>query len=337
MAGVFSGGSNTYVPNFEASGKLVVDFSRNSNSFALNRYVSIIPTEKETGLYLSHTHDESARSTVAGGEDALWVDGGARPENYLEKEHEFLPYYCVRYAEPFTVGDLAAQQAVWDVVANKAAAAVAKQMTRRSRKVIAKIQDTAVMVDETATNLSGGKWDVAAVATPYIKKTLMKVGEEIHLATNGVVGFKDLILILNPNAAHQASESAEIHDYLKSSPFSMDVLQGNATLQNWGLPSSLYGVQVVVEDTVLVTSKKKATRVDSYAMTSTNAVVVARPGGIATTEGTFSTVALFMKEELNVEVMADATNRRTIGSCIDHYDVQVVSPVSGYLITALID
>jgi hypothetical protein len=44
-----------------------------------------------------------------------------------------------------------------------------------------------------------------------------------------------------------------------------------------------------------------------------------------------------MKEEMTIETMIDAPNRRTVGRCVEDYDVQIVSPISGFLVTGCVD
>jgi hypothetical protein len=42
---------------------------------------------------------------------------------------------------------------------------------------------------------------------------------------------------------------------------------------------------------------------------------------------------LFMHEEMTIETKVEIDNRRTIGRCVEDFDAQVVSPISGYLLT----
>jgi hypothetical protein len=106
-------------------------------------------------------------------------------------------------------------------------------------------------------------------------------------------------------------------------------------LVSWGLPDSLYGIRIIVEDAVRVTSAKKQTRTDEYCLPDQTAVLVARPGEIVQVDGTFSTIALFSAEELSVETRYEPDNRRTLGRVVEDFDAQIVSPISGYLITAV--
>jgi hypothetical protein len=145
-----------------------------------------------------------------------------------------------------------------------------------------------------------------------------------------------LALLINPNTAVKMAKSAEIHSYMSGSPFSLGMIQDSLNaLVNWGLPSSLYGIKVIVEDAVRVTSQKKQARTDEYCLPDQTAVLVARPGEIVQVDGTFSTVALMVAEEMSIESKVEVDNRRIVGRCVEDFDVQVVSPISGYLLTAV--
>lgn len=316
----------------------MVDFSRNPNTFALNKYLSITRVDKRTGYYLKHVPDEGARSLTESGEENLWVDGSEFLDNATEKEFSFEAYACTRYGYGFSLGDLAVSQAQWNILANYAATAASKAMTARTRKALKVLTTTAnwgTGYYDTATNVAGGKADVGTTTTPYLKKLVQAVGQRVHKATNGVVGLKDLIMVLNPTDASLIAESQEVHTYLKESPFALSVLQGDENFSAWGLPKTFYGLKgVVIEDTVYVSSKKGAARTSGYALASGNILFMAQPNGLVTTDGTFSTASMFMAEEMTVETMVDVNNRRTIGRVVEDYDVKLVSPISGFLVTS---
>jgi hypothetical protein len=329
----YPGGSNTFIPSFEASGKLVTDFSRNPATFNINKYAALIKVNKRVGYFQKREIDESVR-TSADGAEWLWADGMAAGDNYIEQGFEWSPYACRRYQFPFSLGEQAIEQAEWNIVASYAATAASIAMTLRTKLALAKLVNPALMTQTaTATALGGGKWDVGTVAAPYIKAGLMAAVSAIHKATNGVVQPSNLALLVNPNTAVKMAKSQEIHNYMSGSPFSLPLLTNN--LVQWGLPDSLYGVPVIVEDAVRVTSKKKETRVDEYCLPDQTAVLVARPGEIVQVDGTFSTIGLFMAEEMSVESRVEIDNRRTVGRVVEDFDIQVVSPISGYLITAV--
>jgi len=337
MTMTYPGGSNTFIPSFESSGKLVTDFSRNVSTFNINKYAALIKVAKRIGYFQKREIDESVR-TSANGAEWLWADGMAAGDNYIEQGFEWSPYACRRYQFPFSLGDQSVSQAEWNIVASYAATAASIAMTLRTKLAVAKLVDPSLMTQtNTATAISGGaKWDVGTVAAPSIKTGLMAAVSTIHKATNGVVQPSNLALLVNPNTAVKMAKSPEIHAYMSGSPFSLGMVQDSLNaLVNWGLPSSLYGIKVIVVDEVRVTSQKKQARTDEYCLPDQTAVIVARPGEIVQVDGTFSTIALFSAEELSVETRQEIDNRRTVGRVVEDFDVQIVSPISGYLITAV--
>ena len=75
MASVYPSGTNTYIPSFDATGELIVSFSRNPKSFSLNRYTTITPVKKSTGYYLKLTAEQAARVSNSNLNDFVWSDG----------------------------------------------------------------------------------------------------------------------------------------------------------------------------------------------------------------------------------------------------------------------
>lgn len=124
-----------------------------------------------------------------------------------------------------------------------------------------------------------------------------------------------------------------MHKFVANSPFAQAQVRGDAPGYNttWGLPDKLYGVDVVVEDAVKVTSKKGATDARDFTTGGDTAYLIARPGGLVGVEGSpsFSFLQLFMYEEMGVESKDDPDNRRTNGRVVEMYDVRVVSPIAG--------
>ena len=101
----------------------------------------------------------------------------------------------------------------------------------------------------------------------------------------------------------------------------------------FGLPDRLYGFPLVVEASYYVSTKKGATTSKSAVLATGTPFMAARPGGIegAATGPSFSTIAIFEYENMTVETLRDAPNRRSLIRVVDDFDVEVVAPVSGIL------
>lgn len=340
----FPSGYNTFVPSFDATGKLVVSFSRNAKDFALNRYVTLTPVKKSIGYYLNITAEQAARVLNTDISDSIWHDGNDAPHGEWGVESfNFLPFATQRFVFPFRLGYKAVDQADWNIIASHAAIAAQQAMTARTLRVLTLATNQANYAAthvNTATALGGAFWSAGTPTSPAIRKGLLAAAEQIQIDTLGKVKPKDLCLVLSPDAAIKASSSSEVSDYLKNSPFALAQVRGDAPNQNgeWGLPDTLYSIKIVVEDAVRVPTHKNAANVSrAYILGNNQAVLCARPGELVGFEGSpsFGSFHIMAYEEMSVEQRDDPDNRRVLGRVVDDYDVQFVAPASAYLITNL--
>lgn len=334
MTAAYQSGTNTYVPSFETSGHLTVGFSRNPKTFPVNQYVTITPVTKDTGYFLKLTAQNAARILNTNLSEFVWPDAADAPTGtWNDESFQFALFGALRYAWPFQLGYLAEQQADWKMEAFYAAMVAQQAMTARTliaQTLLATAGSYDTGHDDTATNWGGGKWDAGTSTAPYIKKSLLKMLRKMQVDTLGVVQAQDVVLVINPLVASGMAASAEIHDYVKSSPFvDKAIMDGSVAGKNasWGLPDSLYGIKVVVEDAVRVASAKGATLSADYIASSDEAYLLARPGELVGVAGgpSFSAVHFFMKEEMTVETKDDPDNRRKKGRVVEHYDCKVVA------------
>lgn len=340
------GFNNTFVPKLEATGQLQIDYSRNTDSFPLNKYVKIIPVDKAKGFYLSFTNEESARITETNMARHIWQDGAEAPDNLHEREFAFNAYECLRYLDSWALGWMGRDQADFDVSSAYVRSAAARMMTGRATQVMTVLTTAGNWGSNTAsaTTAGGGKWDVSGTNDLFIKKSILASVEAINKATNGVARSQDLVLIVSPTGAKEMATGkdatdSELHSFLAQSFVAFDAQQGIG-LDNYGLPSRLYGVEVVVEDTVRVSSNNGATRSDGY-LIDDDAVIVLRNGGLVggrnATDGEPSAISLFMYEEMTLEQLDDPNNRRTVGRVVETYDTVLTSSAGGYLVTDIYD
>lgn len=350
MTAVFPGGStNTYVPSTEATQNLVVDFSRNPKSFALNKYAQIIPVTKDVGYYTSMTIEESGRILRTNISDRRWADGDDAPSDRGATESfEFLPYQTKRYSYGFRLGQKAVKQASWDILAQHGRIKAQQAMTARTQLAITVLTtggNWPTANTSAVSSISGvsGKWDVSTTARKDIKRSIDYALETIMKATNAGIDIDDMQLVLSPGCARKISISQEIVDHIKGSPDALREIKGElGPNAQFGLPSKLYGVNVVVENAVKVTSRKGATRAASFVLADTTPFITARPGGlVAPTDSQsaprFSTIALFMYEEMTVESKYDQDNRVEKGRVVEDFDVKMIAGQSGFLFTAAVD
>lgn len=345
MAATYPGGSNTYIPSHEASGAMVVDYSRNPSKFALAKYAQIVPTEKQVGLYLEMTVEEAGRVLDEDDRDSDWPDGAPAPEgNHALEAFEWKPFLTRRKAYPYHIGDLASGQASWDIIAQHGRIYAQQAMTRRTVRTL-KVATTAGnwgTHTSAVSSISGvtGKWNVSTTARTDIKRSIDYGLEQIMLDTLSAVDIEDIMLVLSPGCARKMAASQEIVDYVKGSPHAKDYITGKlGPNARFGLPSHYAGVELVIEDAAKVTSKKGATKATSFCLADATPFLCSRPGGIEGVEGapSFSTLTLFAHEEMTVETKHDPDNRRTNGRVVDDVGPVLTAYPTGFLFTAAVD
>ena len=346
MTATLPGANTGYVPNHEASGKMVVDFSRNVKDFSLNKYIQIVTTKQAIGYYLEMTVEQAGR----GGDPNkyVWPDGDDAPSGTDGTESsEFKPFRAERFAPTFRLGDMGVQQATWDIVAQHARITAQLAMTLRTQRCVTVLTTSGNYASthrSAVGSISGntGNWAQSTTARQTIKHSLNYAANIIKKDTLAAVKTKDLILVVSPDTAIGMSESQEIVDHIKGSPMALAQIRGDLPGGNveFGLPDTLYGYQIVVEDAVKVTSKKGATKAASYVLPSGTAFMCARPGGLVGLENapSFSTCTLFVwnQNDMSVETKNDTDHKRTSGRVIDTSVPIMTAPVSGFLFTSAV-
>jgi hypothetical protein len=350
MTAVYPGGApNTFVPSTDATNNLTVTFSRNIQSFPLNKYVQIVPVTKSVGLYTKLGFDDGSRILQENGADAQWNDGDDAPDDRGQTDtHEFLPYATKRYARGFRIGELAVEQASWDILSTHAQLKARKAMTFRTMRAL-KLFTTAGNYPATNTSavssISGvsGKWNLSTTARMDIKRSLDYGMDIIRLYTDGAILPGEVKWVMSPGCARKISVCQEIVDFIKGSTDAREYIKGSmGPNAQYGLPASMYGAEIVVEDTVRTTSRKGATLAKSYALSDSTSFLCSRPGGlVAPTDSNsapnFSTGVCFMKEEMSVESKYDKDNRVHKGRVVENFVFEMTAGVSGFLFTAAVD
>ena len=336
---VVGGGLSTYVPstNDLATGALQVEFTGTVNSFAITRYAQIVPTSKMTGYYLRQDVPDNVRITDT--KEFAWPLGNDRPTG-KQNAFEFVSYSTERFAYPFYIPQESANQAAWDVVAQHARSKAQLAMTARTMRAASVLSTSGNWAGNYAANpaaspISQGSWTNSSVANAYIQKTIQKVMQLVSLSSGGAVAPNQLIMVISPAIAQIVSQAPETKEYVKNYPAALSFYQGSDTFSRWGIPPTLFGLgDVVVDDSVKVTSKKGAASLTSSYVYGNGAYFVSRPGGLVGVEGSssFSTLQIFAYEDMTVEQFNDPMNRRLEGRVIDNSVSAVVAPVGGYAI-----
>lgn len=343
--GVLPGGMNTFIPNHEATGNLVINFSRNPNKFALNRYAQIVPVKQTIGYYMNITVEEAGRIVDSDLSNLAWPDGNDAPTGEDGTEYfNFLQYICQRIAPTFRLGEMGVQQATWDVVAQHAAIKAQQAMTARTQRAMNQVQDSSKWGTHTSavSSISGntGNWLQSTTARQDIKRSLNFAAESILDDTLGAVEPSEISLVIGSGMAKSLAETQEIVDYIKGSPMALAQIRGELPSRNaiYGIPDTLYGFPVEVDITRKVTSRKGATRAATSVLDNTKPFMCSRPGGMVGVAGapSFSTISIFVweKNDMLVETKNDTDNKRVVGRVVDTAAAVVTAPASGYLFTS---
>lgn len=346
MASVASsvGPNSGFIPVLADSGRLQIEFSRNKDSFPLNKYIKTQPVKRQRGRYLRI--DQGNHSRLVGGNlnQFFWNDSDDRPVmNNNGDQFQLEDFQTNRRNFGDRVGEIAKESADWDLEAILMRTLAQKAMTARTKLVHDGLSAAATF--PTANKLDVGlaaglgAWSGALSTDPRIKKTLNRVVKQIMLATNSTVRRGDLQLVINPTTAQIMSETQEIIDVIKQSPSAMTMLtNGGSGWTEWLLPSQIYGVNIVVEDTVITTSPRGAsTLAQSFVMGDGIAYVMARPGELESKNDgpNYSTVTLMVKTDLVVEKFNDPKHKRSEINVVDDTGFASTAPISGFALTNL--
>ncbi|MGH7743821.1 MAG: hypothetical protein ACREQ5_03245 [Candidatus Dormibacteria bacterium] len=341
----FAGLNNTWVPSPADSNNLVVDFSRNPADFGLNLYSQLVPAERPRGKWTKMTVETAGRLLQSDLRDHQWADNADAPRGNLNNESfEFPEFNCFRYLYVDKVGQMALQNAQWDYQDWMARRMAQQAMTGRTQLIVTAATTTANYPSANTadvTTINGGYQFPDATTANLAMKKAINYGQNIILqSTLGAVNPEDFRFVINPNLARKISETQEFVDMVKHSPEAYAELTGELPNRNryFGIPKRLYGIEVVIDETVKVTSKKGATTPTyAYVVPDATPFLVSRPGGLVGVEGapSFSTLTHFVWEEndMMVETFNDIENKRVSVRVVDTVAAIVTAGLSGFLFT----
>ena len=338
------GANNTYVENAGASNFLVTQFSRNVVDFPLNRYVQLMPgIPQSSGYYLRLDVEQSGRITDGTMNQFIWPDGSDRPRrNQSLNKYNWVRFETNRYNFDFTIGYKSKNQADFNVEDIAEADEAQLAMTARTRRVHAMLETESLWDSShisNAADISGntGTWAESTTARMDIKRSINYMVNQIRKDTLAAVKSKrDMHLVMNPTTAQRISENQELVNAIIQSPDSFNHFQGKEVdYDNYGLPPRIYGLDVVVEDTVMVTSPRNASTLVTEDVCEDGVVyLLSRPGKLTARSTSrsvnFSTVMMFLYEDMNVESFDDNINRRFHGDIVDDTAEELTAPVSGF-------
>lgn len=346
MAFVMPGQSNLYVPSHEATGKMIVDYARNEKKYTVAKWAKTVKVTKNHGLYFRM--DFARRSYVAdiNGKDKLWRDGAMAPQGRDNTMGgEYLSYRTMRYADVFTLGDLAIGQADFDLIALHSGMLAQQMMILRTVQAAAICQTSGNFLAANVFDIgaggagNAGRWDVSTTARQDIKRSIDKAKQAILDATFASVDIDDLYLVMNDETASRLSITQEIVDMIKQSPDAYAYVKGEMSNKNpnaqWNLPPKLYGVNLVVDDTRYHSTARRGTPTATRALDSDKPFMICSPMGAPSSAQSPNPAFLtnFVLEDFTVETMKDKNNRLTSGRITDDRVFEITAPQTGVLFT----
>lgn len=346
-------GTDGFIP--EPTGQAIA-YVRDPAKFKFNQYAQVVNCPAPVVTYAFLDPDQPVR--VVTDQEFDWPDNMPRPKpqsnlgNFLWNEvRVFRRYYG------YTVGEQAANTAKgWNPTAFFNAIVASQAATNISNRFVALMEATGGWGANTATatvlNGGAGKWNVASsdetsVNFLAIKKSLLEAIRRASLATNNMMGFSDWRLIISPGLAIAMANTSEVHSYLAQNPVALEQLRGNAPNQNmmWGLPATLYGVTLIVEDAPRVNIRQSADGTVAtlgtqkvFCKSDTSAVLCSQVGGLDGQYGSpsFSTFQRYIyKYELSVEARYDEWNKLYEAGVVDQFKEVLAAPQAGFLITTV--
>jgi hypothetical protein len=333
----------------------VVSYIRRKEEFPVNRYCQLVQLPAPAAWYWKLDRDQSVR--VRNVNDHLWADGADRPRN--DDNHQgftTVEIFTKRYDFTSRLGNQALAQAnkQWEAKTAYLQMLASQAMVARTLTVITLLTapaswPTTNTGDVNTINGGKGKWstasdDPANVNYNAIRESLAAAVNICFLNTNGRVKYKDLCLVLSPNCARKVAASAEIHNYVRQTNYAREKLEDDEENLNdrFGLPSHLYGIRIVVEDTPYLADLPIAGSTDAtpspsraFAMPDASPVLISRVGGIDAQVGpSFSTLQLgWFEDQMKVFEFDDPRNKLTEFHISDQYVPYLPAPESGFLFT----
>ena len=279
--------------------------------------------------------------------DYLWEDSVDAPGGRQERQaFGYLPYRTARYCYPFSLGRKSVEQAEWPILAEHAAMQAAKAMTVRTMLNTTLATTTSNWTGTWGTNYSAvsAAWTTSPIANSYIQTDLNAALISIEQNTGGIVTDEEALqLTMNPTLTRGVSKSPEYKTYIQGSPDALAAItdQRNPN-RKYGMAPFLYGLRLVVENAVVVTTPKPGNVTSqpatsrSYVWPTQYACISSKPAGIVAAEEQtldFSTFCFRFYEQMTTEQKSDPDNRREIGRVVEDFTVTLQAPQTGYLFT----
>lgn len=331
----FPGPKNVHIDR-ELTG-FAVDFARDRNLFAVETICPAVTVPNMSDKFFRFDSPDSFR--IVNEEYDLFAPGndGGEPRQ-MPMKFDVDTFECVHRALSYNLGNDVERNADFPVRAKFTQHLVAALNTFKLNRALALLTDANVITNtDDAADLSGGQFDTATEANPYIQHTIDVVARTMAKNSFNSLDPNQIFMVINPNTAANMGRSAEIKTYLKNNPQAPLVLQGMDPVSGqrvggkYNIPSNLYGINVLVIEAIKRTSEEgAASAVDAFVMPDDKAVFIHRDApGMAS----FSTLTCFEFMPFAVMSFTIAHEWRDSLQVHNSYAIKATAPASGYLVT----
>lgn len=341
-------GSNTFTPNFDATG-MVVSATRNPDQFALADYMQYVNVSERVFYYARLDLDEPAR--IENTQMFQWAPGQEAPSYNGIGSFAFVQDSTAKYAYPWVLPQEAIDQAAWDLESSQMGIVQSKCMTNRTilgSSILQTSSNWPSSNTDTVNNLNAGagKWDTASsdpASANYlaIRKSLVAAMTKSILYTNATMKWKDFVCVISPTMANKMGNTSELYNYVKGSPDAQSRQKGDVMTGSYNAPPTYANVKLVVEDAVRVTSHQTVAPTTAspgtrgWVWTDSVPVLLSRKGGLQAQYGgnSLSTVQMYFYREAVVYTKSDPDNERQMGRVVDDFKTVLAFPQSGFCMT----
>lgn len=348
MAIGYPGVANTVIPLFELSGNLMVAYGRNQKDFAVNKYSRVTPVKSIVGNYLKFNPLDLARfpnlpSSPSSAQGPAWPPGTPPQTGFTETYgFETTPFRTQRFQFPITLDKRAVDVASFPIMKTHTAVLGQRAMTHRAWRTCQTLALTSNYASShvaTASSLSGtGFLDGGTTADPRIMTAFNAATRIIMQDTFGSIRYGQISALMNHNTALKLAKSREIREYVMQQEGAIKNVRMDDANYNgvYGLPGVLYNVKIVVEDAFYNPyNRGNSAETGSVVFPDNKIVLFVADGDLEVPEGatSFCTCHSFVFEEFGLETKDDEWDRLVYMRGVMDYDVQIVAPPTGFVIT----
>jgi len=256
-------GAVNHFPVLDANLRIL--YARNPKRMPLARYALYADFKKQINYYTKIDHDVGIRIVGGNKYQNIWPDSNLKPDGQMNRlKFQYVPFNLERHVHNFPQGAMTVANTTFDLLNDNMMMMAQHAGTLRALWAYQAVQDA--ITDGTIVNdtllATIGTNDIGSgtTANPVFLKALLYATQSIFSRTGGAVNEEYLIAVIPPDVARRVAESAELREYVKSSPTAMGVLTKGFSNNRFGLPLEYNGYQLVVEDTVMITSNDGAAK-----------------------------------------------------------------------------